>query len=427
MQIMNAPVVSRVIIANGFKNFHLSSAAAEADKRGALVALFNGLYPKKWIAAIIARLRLSGQRRLKRFFGREVDIDERRVRMFVMADILNDCALLAGRPDANRSFVPKLHALSMRMFGDAAATALRRTKRQFEIYHYRSGFGLASLKEARRKGAILLCDHSIAHPLVLRRLISDRGALNELSDRANLDPMSQLVISDIEEADHVVVNSHFVKDTFRHVGFPTEKLSVVYFGVDDVFLRSIPARRTREPGERLRLMFAGSFCDRKGAAALLDAISRLPVAGWSLSLAGAIEPHLENAVRQAERNYPVRRLGNLTREQLARAMCEADVFVFPSLAEGSARVVFEAMACGCYIVTTPNAGSIVEDGVHGRIVAPGDANALADALNAAIEDRSVAAIGHANAALIGEKYRQRAYGEKMAALYESLARKKAWR
>ena len=46
-------------------------------------------------------------------------------------------------------------------------------------------------------------------------------------------------------------------------------------------------------------------------------------------------------------------------------MSRAEVFVFPSLAEGSARVVAMAMAAGCYVITTPNSGSVVRDGAMG--------------------------------------------------------------
>jgi glycosyltransferase involved in cell wall biosynthesis len=43
-------------------------------------------------------------------------------------------------------------------------------------------------------------------------------------------------------------------------------------------------------------------------------------------------------------------------------------FVFPSIEEGSALVTYEALAYGLLVVTTPNAGSVVRDGVEGFIV-----------------------------------------------------------
>ena len=116
-------------------------------------------------------------------------------------------------------------------------------------------------------------------------------------------------------------------------------------------------------------------------------------------------------------------LGTLPRAQLAAQMLAAPVFVFPSYAEGSARVVFAALACGCYVITTPTAGTIVEHGVHGALVPPGDVDAVRHAVAEAAADRArVAEIGNRNAALIRARYRQRAYGDTLQALYDELSR-----
>jgi starch synthase len=58
-------------------------------------------------------------------------------------------------------------------------------------------------------------------------------------------------------------------------------------------------------------------------------------------------------------------------------MASADVFVFPSLFEGSAVVTYEALATGLPCVVTPSAGSVVRDGVEGFIVPPGQVDDLA--------------------------------------------------
>jgi glycosyltransferase involved in cell wall biosynthesis len=98
------------------------------------------------------------------------------------------------------------------------------------------------------------------------------------------------------------------------------------------------------------------------------------------------------------------------------------VFVFPSLADGSARVVFEALACGCYVITTPNSGTIVEDEIHGALVPPGDAGRLREAILAADRDRDrLADTGTRNAQLMAERFSQRNYGDGLANLYRELS------
>jgi glycosyltransferase involved in cell wall biosynthesis len=107
--------------------------------------------------------------------------------------------------------------------------------------------------------------------------------------------------------------------------------------------------------------------------------------------------------------------------ELAERMSRADVFVFPSLAEGSARVVFMAMACGCYVITTPNSGSVVQEGVNGRIIAPGDVEELEAALRRIVSNADqVPVVGRRNADLIKSQYTQSHYGKGLIAIYKAL-------
>ncbi len=82
-------------------------------------------------------------------------------------------------------------------------------------------------------------------------------------------------------------------------------------------------------------------------------------------------------------------LGRVPRSEMCRQYASADVFVLPSLAEGSAESIYEAMACGLPIVTTVSAGSVVRHGVEGLIVPERDPNALATAIQQIVEDRDL--------------------------------------
>jgi len=56
------------------------------------------------------------------------------------------------------------------------------------------------------------------------------------------------------------------------------------------------------------------------------------------------------------------------RSEMAAQYRWADIFLLPSLSEGSANVCFEALAAGLPVITTPNAGSVVRDGIEGFVV-----------------------------------------------------------
>jgi glycosyltransferase involved in cell wall biosynthesis len=61
-------------------------------------------------------------------------------------------------------------------------------------------------------------------------------------------------------------------------------------------------------------------------------------------------------------------------------LSQSTVHIFPSQWEGSAKVTYEAAACGLPQITTREAGDLVRDGVEGIIVQPGDVDAIAAAI-----------------------------------------------
>jgi glycosyltransferase involved in cell wall biosynthesis len=79
------------------------------------------------------------------------------------------------------------------------------------------------------------------------------------------------------------------------------------------------------------------------------------------------------------------------------------------------------MACGCYVITTPNSGSVVQDGVNGALIPPGDVNALETSIRQAMQSREeLERVGHRNANIIKSKYKQTDYGLALIKVYEHI-------
>ena len=72
--------------------------------------------------------------------------------------------------------------------------------------------------------------------------------------------------------------------------------------------------------------------------------------------------------------------GHIPRVEIARHFAWADVFLLPSICEGSATVTYEALAAGLPVIATPNTGSVVRDGIDGFIVSCGAAEEIASRL-----------------------------------------------
>ena len=418
---MNTP---RIIVSNGFGRFHLRLAAAEAASRGALAAFVTGGYPTpalaRWVeAAGLARIPAMG-----RLLARAAPMPEGRVHALWAGEPFAQVASrVRGGSAASRRAADHLHLLARGLYAAGASRVVGRSAeaRGRGIYHYRSGFGGGSVAVARRRGWVCLCDHTIVHPAVLEHLVSHAGRLPPAGESGPIDRNWRTILADVDRADHVLTNSGFVKSTFVHQGWDGARIDVIHQGIDDGFLSALPERTPiRGP---LRLLFAGSFGRRKGGPDLAEATSCLGNVDWRLDLCGPVEPDAAAAFGRLAADPRVTCHGTLAPKALAERMAAAEVFVFPTRAEGSARVVFEALAAGCYVVTTANAGSIVADGEHGRLIAPGSPRAIADALRHAAGDRAgVARIGARNAAEGRRGWRQADYGARLFELYERLLR-----
>lgn len=413
------PFRPRVLISNGFNRFYLAHLAAALRQRQWDIELLTGAYPTGVGAAVLRHLPGVGTYRAGRLEDRRVDIEPGRVHPDFTSEIIYRAGAFLGSRGAKRLG----WAVEEGGFRLAGARASRRLKQagRLDAYHVRGSFGLSSLRSARRRGIPIVCDHSFVHPAAIRPLLQHAGTLPAGGPRGPLSGLERLMAHDLRWADWIVVNSDFVRDTFEWAGFDMRRVRVVYAGVEPEFVASIPAREEVPPGGPLRLLFAGEVGQRKGADVLFRALTSLDGVDWRLDLVGSFTADIASAWREFLEDPRVTCHESVRVRDLAGVMSRADVFVFPSLAEGSARVVAMAMAAGCFVVTTRNSGSIVQDGIHGRVVPPGKDGVLGAVLGELATQRGpVASIGRANADLIRREYLLDHYTDRIDAFYREI-------
>lgn len=142
-----------------------------------------------------------------------------------------------------------------------------------------------------------------------------------------------------------------------------------------------------QPNEPIpkRVLFAGSVQLRKGPQYLALAAARIARSDPSVRFvfAGGVSAAAAEQLRAPN----IELLGHVSRDRMRAEFLRADILAFPSLAEGSAGVVLEAMSAGLPIVATREAGVDFRDGESGIIVPPADVDALTDAILAIVGDR----------------------------------------
>ncbi|MFW6088551.1 MAG: glycosyltransferase [Gemmatimonadota bacterium] len=165
---------------------------------------------------------------------------------------------------------------------------------------------------------------------------------------------------------------------------------------------------------------------KKGLDVLLEAFagiaSRFPEQTLVLVGNGPLTGTLEGLVADLGLNARVRFLGRIGRPETIALLHGCDLFVLSSRAEPFGLAVLEAMACGKPVVATRVGGirEIVRDGVDGLLVEPDDADALAEAMAALLEDSGAARRLGREAAVRARSFDTEANGRAYGALFDDL-------
>jgi glycosyltransferase involved in cell wall biosynthesis len=291
------------------------------------------------------------------------------------------------------------------------------------VFHGWMGQSLASLPVAKRQGASTLIENAGRHPGDFHRAPDeecDRFHIKR-SERSPLLPLAliQRMEREYELCDRIVVPSTVARDSFAKFGYAA-KAAVVFPGVDEEFFSPLPQPERRT---KFRVCFTGRVELAKGAGYLLQAWKRLALPNAELVLAGEIRPEMKSLLR-THADSTVHMTGFLPARELLQHYRESDLFVFPSVNEGLAQVLLEAMAAGLAVVASDlsGAGDCVKEGVEGFVTPVRDVERLAEAILWCYQNREeTRAMGRAARARIERQFTLSHYNQRMIALYRSLA------
>jgi glycosyltransferase involved in cell wall biosynthesis len=239
--------------------------------------------------------------------------------------------------------------------------------------------GLEVLRQARRLGLRAVTEQTIAPRAVEQALLEEErgrfpGWEGEAPGGDGLAEYCARERAEWSEADLVVCGSEFVRQTVAGCAAGAAgRCVVVPYGTDQRF--TVAGRGPH--GGPLRVLTVGAVGLRKGSPYVLEAARRMKGRAH-FRMVGAVAAS-DTAARDLRAHVEV--VGAVPRSEILAHYAWADVFLLPSLCEGSATVTYEAMACGLPVVCTPNTGSTVRDGVEGFLVPVRDPDAVAGRLD----------------------------------------------
>lgn len=290
---------------------------------------------------------------------------------------------LKNQDRQEKSFIEKIEP-RFRMGNAAILPGIVKRARHFDVIHLHYPFyGVAEpiLLNSHRLPPIVLTFHMDAVDPGIKGFAF---ALHQMFLQPYLlERASRVIVSSFDYARRSSLRQYFIDHAERMIELP--------FGVDtDVFRPGSPKRgRFLIPEDAFTLLFVGGLDKAhafKGIPQLLEAFSQMKGEPHLMIVGdGELRSNYEtqaNALGVAKR---VHFLGRLDRESLVDAYRSADLFVFPSLskAEAFGLAALEAEACGLPVVASdlPGVRTVVLQGKTGMLVAPGNIEALRDAID----------------------------------------------
>ena len=241
---------------------------------------------------------------------------------------------------------------------------------------------LATLIKSKKLGILSFYEQPSQHHQFMTRILEEQlflyPALMCDSTRLMMDQNAKRTDrrKDIELklADYIICNSHFTLKTLCNAGVNKEKIIRLPLGFPDID-PSKPASKDK----KFTFLFAGNQCLRKGTHLLFKA--------W---LECDFDPNLAELIMIGKNHLPesfrnglpqsVKFMPNIPHNEMMDFYHKADVFVFPTLADGFGMVISEAMSKGIPVITTLNSGGpdIITHQKNGFLIEAGDIKALAN-------------------------------------------------
>ena len=383
-----------VLLSHSGSNTQAYQIAASLQALGYPAQFVTGFFhkPDGVLARFVRRLPGPFSASVERELGRRYDarLDPARVRLHPLPELLYVALKRLGLAERREA---RLILWRDAVFDRHVARLVARDRPRLVIAH--DGQALATIRAARRAGAIAVLNQTTGFVLKALTTYREEAALHpEFEDSLSTHlplAVGESMRMEALEADRIFAPSDYVRDSLVEIGVEARRIAMLPYGVDPSRFRPRPAERAGAP---FRILFVGQIGQKKGIKYLLEAVRRLALPNAELVLAGRIigSGHGLRPYRDMFRHIP-----HVPHGEVHALYQEADLFVFPSLHEGSAFANLEAMASGLPVITTPRAGSLVRDGEDGYVVPIRDVDALMARIERLYRDEALRAAMGASA------------------------------
>jgi glycosyltransferase involved in cell wall biosynthesis len=256
------------------------------------------------------------------------------------------------------------------------------------VYAYEDG-ALETFMAAKKLGLECIYDLPIAYHVILQELLHQEAirkpnwAFTLGGGILDSDLKLERKRKELELADTIVVASDFVRQSLPK--WANEK-KIIQSPFGTPFSSNQFELEEKSHTKKLRILFVGSMTQRKGLSDLFDAIQLVDSSKIELVVLGSLAAPLSFYNDQIQFTYEPTR----SNDKVLELMRTCDVFCLPSIVEGRALVIQEAMSQGLPIIITSNTGAedLVVTEETGFLVPIRNPEAIAEKINWFLANRT---------------------------------------
>lgn len=328
------------------------------------------------------------EKKLKQYFGAEIlnkiqsnlyrrkraDLPREKVRSFPFFEILK---ILTARSNWTSKFSPLFSSIHRTMFPFFTNHFLKICKPQIFIGYESVAYEM--FLKCQQLGICKILDHTTGSVFAAKEIYSEEAKkypeFFKSRQFQKTNTYYQRHQMEMDLADAILVSSDYAMENIIKIGISPQKLFKLPYGAEVSKFNLL-----KEPIDDgvTRVVYAGNISGHKGIHYLIEAFRKLDPRRFKLKMAGfnLLTQEIVNTLPENIEIMPF-----LNQDDLRQLYKIADIFAFPAIHEGSSLSIYEAMAAGLTVITTPNAGSVIENMKDGIIIQPFDSNLLADKIN----------------------------------------------
>jgi alpha-maltose-1-phosphate synthase len=240
-----------------------------------------------------------------------------------------------------------------------------------------------SLISAKNKKGLAICELATAHVTYAKKILTEEQKLNpnwadSISNVIFPKEYEKRLEEEPIEADIVIAASSFTKQSLTESGIDKNKIRILPLGASVEHINYIPGKsKTDRP---LKLLYAGTVTQRKGIYYLLEAMKTFSKKDVELHIIGNVFGSGNEFAKYTDHyNYH----GAVSQQNLFQQYAEYDALVLPTIFEGFALVIVEAMAAGLPVITTAHSigPDLIINDKNGYIVPIRDIGSIKKAIN----------------------------------------------